>query len=69
MSMVVEVERTLNYPLDLGDQSGQFLQTIRHLVKEVKAQDPKLGDCELYDIGFKRQGDQVFLRFYFKRQL
>lgn len=67
MGMVVEVERTLNYPLDLRDQPGQFLQTVRHLVKEVKSQDPKLGDCELYDIGFKRQGDRVLLRFYFKQ--
>jgi hypothetical protein len=65
--MVVEVERTLNYPLDLGEHPGQFLQTIRHLVKEVKSQEPELEACELYDIGFKRQGDQVYLRFYFKR--
>lgn len=66
MSMIVAVGRTLSYPAKLGEQPGQFLQTIRQMVKEVRAEDPRLSDCELYDIGFRRQGDSVGLRFYFK---
>lgn len=67
-NLVVEVERTLDYPTELGhDAPGRFLQTIRRMVREVKDSDPKLAGCELYDIGFKRNGEQVYLRFYFKR--
>jgi len=64
--MIVAVGRTLNYQTELGERPGQFLQTIRQMVKEVRAEDPRLTECELYDIGFRRQGDVVWLRFYFK---
>ncbi|MGI6357394.1 MAG: hypothetical protein ACOX2K_01670 [Bacillota bacterium] len=67
MSMIVSVGRSLDYRRALGEQPGQLLQTIRQLVREVRSEDPRLHECELYDIGFKRQGDQVWLRFYFKQ--
>lgn len=67
MRTVVEVERTLSYPNDLLEPSDNFLHTLRRLVKEVKESDPTLTDCDLYDIGFKRRGEKVYLRFYFKQ--
>ncbi|MGI6343820.1 MAG: hypothetical protein ACOX18_01950 [Bacillota bacterium] len=68
MPRVVEVERTIPDPFQQSPSGGYFLKTIRKLVKEVRAEDPGLRDCELYDILFRKQGENIYMRLYFKTQ-
>lgn len=68
MNEVIEVQRVVQYSDELGQASpGEFVKIIRRMAAEIKESDPALADYQVYDAGFKREGEEVVLCIYFKR--